>query len=75
MSDETRARLSSPGGWGQVGDERMLRYMKAAPNKRRRCRCGCGGAETHVGFANGVALMGGCEMRVRRWVREGQENR
>jgi hypothetical protein len=66
---ETRARLASSGGWGQVGSDDMLRYAAKAPNRRKRCRCGCGGALTHYGMANGVALMGGCEMSVYRWVR------
>lgn len=39
---------------------------------RRRCRCGCKGRETHHGRANGVTLMGGCELYVRRWVRDGR---
>jgi hypothetical protein len=74
MSDrnrqETKARLNSPGGWGQVGSDDMLRYFVPTPNKRRRCRCGCKGAKTHIGMANGVALMSGCEFAVRRWVSE-----
>lgn len=38
---------------------------------RRRHRCGCGNKRTHVGLGDGVALMDGCEMCVRRWVRDG----
>lgn len=38
---------------------------------RRRCPCGCQQRATHNGMANGVALMHGCELRVRRWVKYG----
>ena len=74
MNNETKARLNSPGGWGQVGSDDMLRYMEPTANKRRRCNCGCKGAVTHRGMANGVTLMGGCELRVRRWVRDSLED-
>ena len=36
----------------------------------RRPKCLCGEPETHVGYGDGVALMGGCEWCVRRWVRD-----
>lgn len=38
---------------------------------RRKCRCGCETRAKFTGFANGVAMMDGCEMRVRLWVRDG----
>jgi hypothetical protein len=41
------------------------------PTSRRRCSCGCKQRQTHVGLGDGVALMGGCELSVRRWVRDG----
>ena len=41
-------------------------------SSRCRCRCGCKGRETHHGRANGVTLMSGCELYVRRWVRDGK---
>jgi hypothetical protein len=57
-------------GWGQVGSARVhLLYIERAPNRRRKCQCGCGGRATHLAFANGVALSQGCEMHVRRFVR------
>jgi hypothetical protein len=37
---------------------------------RRRCPC-CKKRATHVGGSGGVGLMSGCELRVRRWVRDG----
>jgi len=46
--------------------------VHASSKSRRRCKCGCGGRATHIGLGDGVALMGGCEMRVRRWVRDGE---
>ena len=56
--------------WGQrASATEHVRYCEPAPDKRRRCRCGCKGAATHLGKAQGIALMGGCEMSVRRWVR------
>ncbi len=46
--------------------------MIRVPRMRRRCPCGCGGTSTHSGRGtNGVALMWGCELHVRRWVRDG----
>lgn len=48
------------------------RVMATASNRRRKCRrCEESDqrhAATHVGTANGVALMSGCEWSVRRWV-------
>jgi len=58
-------------GWGQYGSDTQIRYMEEIKT-RKRCRCGCGGRKTHVGMANGVGLMSGCEFSVRRWVKEGE---
>ena len=41
--------------------------------KRRMCHCGCRKKETHIGTCNGVGLISGCELTVRRWVRDWQE--
>ena len=38
---------------------------------RRRCHCGCKKRATHTGRNNGIALVTGCEMYIRRWVRDG----
>ena len=45
--------------WGEWGSaEHHVRYaQKVRPASLRRCRCGCGKRATHVGMANGVALM------------------
>jgi hypothetical protein len=57
--------------WGQSGSAiHHVRYAEpVGPRERRLCHCGCKSRATHRGFANGVALMSGCEMRVRRWVK------
>lgn len=48
------------------------RYMEPIDSKsRRRCTCGCKKRSTHIGMANGVGLTTGCELSVRRWVRDG----
>lgn len=74
MSAEDRARLASPGEWGSHGSATAhLHYLAPMPStSRRRCRCGCKSRSTHIGMANGVALMSGCELSVRRWVRDGR---
>lgn len=71
---ETRARLHSSSDWGTWGSAfDHHRYAKAAPRKpggQFKCHCGCEGRATHWGMANGVTLTSGCEMYVRRWVRD-----
>lgn len=41
------------------------------PSSRRRCHCGCKRRATHLGMANGVTLITGCELLIRRWVKQG----
>ncbi|WP_185751155.1 hypothetical protein [Arthrobacter sp. 31Y] len=72
--EETRARangLISPSGMrsGSVDGHRAL--IEAPKTSRRRCHCGCGNRATHTGLGDGIALMMGCELSVRRWVRDG----
>ena len=56
--------------WGMHGSAELhLRYAEAM-SSRRRCYCGCKGRITHNGMTNGVTLMSGCELHVRRWVRD-----
>lgn len=58
------------GSWGSATEH--ARYMALAGSRsRRRCQCGCKRRATHRGMANGVALVMGCELYVRRWVRDG----
>lgn len=64
--------MSSGHPWGQGGSIDDRRYIKRIGGDRRRlrkCSCGCGQKATHSGMANGVALMSGCEISTRRWVR------
>lgn len=68
------ALVGGADGWGSWGSVGHVRYCEPIEGRkgRRRCRCGCGRASTHYGRANGVTLMRGCELRVRRWVRDGR---
>jgi len=58
---------------GSVFMERSMRPVK--PTSRRRCSCGCEKRATHVGLGVGMALMRGCELYVRRWIRDGERTR
>ncbi|MDC6536602.1 hypothetical protein LN429_15970 [Pseudomonas syringae] len=66
-------------GWGRVGGlPEHIRYMEPRPKRRGRqpkCSCGCGKPKTHIGMANGVCLTSGCEMKIRRWVKVGNDHR
>jgi hypothetical protein len=73
--EDTKAMLAGKIGAngyreGSVDGSRSL--VAADSRSRSRCNC-CGKRETHVGLGDGLALMGGCEMRVRRWVRDGRK--
>ena len=70
---EAVVKAKASGGYDATwaSDTEHVRDCWPAPNRRRRCRCGCGGATTHVGGANGMALTSGCELSMRRWVRDG----
>lgn len=48
-------------------DPRSMR--KVDSRSRRRCWCGCKTRATHIGLANGLAMTRGCELFIRRWVR------
>ena len=43
--------------------------MKVDPKSRRRCNCGCKNRATHIGLANNIGLTQGCELYIRRWVK------
>lgn len=74
MSNREYARLVLTGkahdgsGWASA-TEHARAAMPIAPTSRSRCSC-CGRRSTHVGVANGFGMMSGCELRVRRWVRD-----
>lgn len=59
--------------WGQIGSStENVRYSEPVPPRsRRRCHCGCKSRATHMGMANGVALVTACEIGIRRWIRTG----
>lgn len=78
LNELSRAALSAAmrggtAGWGQIGSALdSIRYAEPQePQRRKKCYCGCGKRATHRGMANGVCLMIGCELYVRRWVRDG----
>ena len=47
--------------------------IKVEPASRKRCDCGCKGRATHIGTGNGAGMIVGCEMNIRRWVRDGHK--
>lgn len=57
--------------WGHHGSAvEHVRYLQPVePKSRRRCSC-CNRRATHHGMANGVGLITGCEILVRRWVKD-----
>lgn len=56
--------------WGSAIHHKRDMHLLGA-GSRRRCNCGCKTRATHRGDANGVTLVYGCEMYMRRWVRDG----
>ena len=57
--------------WGEHGSTRHARYFcEASPRSRRRCHCGCKRRATYCGMANGVSLTMGCELYIRRWMKD-----
>lgn len=52
-------------------DVHIRTLTKTKPTSRKRCSCGCNKRSTHLGRANGVGMMSGCELVVRRWVKNG----
>ena len=49
--------------------DRAMKKLKST--SRKRCHCGCKARATHAGTGQGAGMMKGCEMHVRRWVRDG----
>lgn len=69
----TKARIIAPSAAGRCGRSDMNRdFWEINGRLRRRCYCGCGRRATYTGGSNGVAMMHGCELSVRRWVRDGK---
>lgn len=42
---------------------------------KRLCDCGCKTKATHTGLCNGVVMIAGCELSMRRWVKQGSAGR
>ena len=70
--EEARLKAMAQGHSGNYGSATgMTRDSWPADSRSRtRCHC-CGKRATHVGGAGALALMMGCELTVRRWVRDG----
>ena len=54
-----------------TSENKWNRSMIKRQNKRSKCYCGCNGRATHNGLGDGAGMMSGCELTVRRWVRDG----
>lgn len=55
--------------WGSVHHHaRSMEPIKS----RRRCHCGCRTRVTHMGTCNGIGMTEGCELYIRRWVKDWQ---
>jgi hypothetical protein len=52
-------------------ENKSSRSMRKRASKRNKCYCGCNGRATHIGLGDGAGMMTGCELTVRRWVRDG----
>lgn len=78
MSEKHRLQAQAAGqtGWGVIASaDHHQRYSELLPGRyrnRSRCYCGCGGKASHSGRANGLALVQGCELAMRRWVKTGE---
>lgn len=74
-SARSAAMRGGTDAWGKIGGMAgQLRYMELRPKRpgrKPKCHCGCDTPKTHIGMTNGVALTGGCELYVRRWVKAG----
>jgi hypothetical protein len=67
------AMTGGTAGWGTYSNVmEHVRYIQPIIGRRgrRKCYCGCNRRATHLGMANGVALAHGCELQMRRWVRD-----
>ena len=64
------AMTGGTAGWGEWGSSTEHQRYAEPFVSRRRCHCGCKGRVTHNGMTNGVTLMSGCELSVRRWIRD-----
>ena len=64
--------MTGTDSWGTYGSSDIhARYIEPIESRRYKCSCGCDGKCTHRGMANGVNLIAGCELSMRRWQRDG----
>jgi hypothetical protein len=73
MIDRAIERVAGKiGDWARFGYVEGVHSMTPRPaGSGRRCDCGCKSRATHFGLSDGLVMMSGCELRVRRWVRDG----
>jgi hypothetical protein len=66
------AMRGGTGEWGQSAAAiEHVRYAEPVTGRgRRKCHCGCGRSASHRGMANGICLTTGCELSIRRWVKD-----
>lgn len=55
-------------GWANVDQHRRAIEPMPTPH-RLKCYCGCEGKATHRGTCNGISMTDGCELHVRRWMK------
>lgn len=81
MTEKDKDILRREGARALASGKTVGRYREASadghramitlpPTSRKRCPC-CKHRATHTGLGDGVALMYGCEWRVRLWVKKG----
>lgn len=67
--ERVKAAMHGVEDWGWHGSSnRHRRYVVEGDQSRHR-KCSCGKRVTHLGKANGVALMSGCEWCAYRWAK------
>lgn len=67
------AARGADGTYGSAADAASRDFWPLPPRYRNRRRCALCGVRkaTHTGGANGLAMVSGCELCIRRWVRDG----
>ena len=74
-SELSAAMRGGTEGWGKQGSVNNIKYSVQKPKAAGRCcgcSCGCKSSITHLGMANGVCLISGCEFSVKLWVSTGR---
>lgn len=69
--------MENDNGFERYGNAELhKRYMQNTDSgSRKKCHCGCGKKATKLGMANGVCLSIGCDLYIRRWIRDGVDAR